>query len=343
MQWQEYQVMHDNSSVKHLLIIGSGLDAWFTAATLASVLNSKTYRISVLGSNTGSDQERIDCTLPDPKPVHPSIRFPEDYLVAKHQASFSYGIAMSNWNSATSTYFHPFSTIGAQLDTVGFQHLALRLRKEGTAVRLGNFTLATLAAQANRLQLPQANDRSVLSTCEWGIHVNTKTLSQLKQQQAEQLGVQKIDAKLNAIHVDTNKTIQNLELTNGENIEADLYFDCSGSEAKLIDGVCNNNFIAWNDYFPNTQKLTLHTQNSQSPSPYSLAQAHTAGWIHSISCQHELQISNYFSHNYMSEEQATIELGKLVPKQSLEGLQKQNLKVIALPSVKAQSNLSHLV
>jgi len=161
---------------KHIVVIGNGLDAWFSAASLSKVLNKNDYSITILSENSNQQLTQLEfgeSTLPDPKPLHITSWMHEDKLIANSNASLSFGIALSGWNQRNATYFHPFSSIGAKLGTVAFHHLAMKLRSEGTHVRLSNYTLASLAAQANRLELPSAKTQSVLSTCDWAMHINT--------------------------------------------------------------------------------------------------------------------------------------------------------------------------
>ena len=298
--------MHANNSMQRIIIVGDGLDALFTAATLSNILNSKNYSIStVLHSNDSSKSlEVCDSTQPDPKPLHPSVCLNEDYLVSHANASFTFGIALSGWAKSDLAYFHPYSSIGAKLDTVAFHHLAMRMRDEGIPVRLANFALSALAAQANRLQRPTANDRSVLSSCEWGLHINTHTLAVLKRKQAEATGVNFIQAKIQDINLDKNGRITSLNLDNDKAIEADLFIDCTGEEAKLINAIQDNTWVSWSDFLACNKKVSLNIESSPTPAPYSFSQAHTAGWMRHLAVQGMSSLRSYYHSEYMSDEES---------------------------------------
>ncbi len=306
MQLQEFLAMHDNNSKQHIVIVGDGLDAFFTAAALSTNLSKNDYSFSVIlhPSNTKTNYDFCDSTQPDPKPLHHSVCLNEDYLVSQAQASFTFGIALSGWNNPRVAYFHPYSSIGAKLDTVAFHHLAMRLRDEGIPVRLANFALSALAAQANRLQRPLPNDRSVLSSCEWGLHINTKTLATLKRKQAEGQGVNFIQASVNTVEIDKNGHIDSLNLDSSNKLKADLFIDCTGQEAKLINALHDKTWISWSEYLPCDKKVSLTINSATSPAAYSFSQAHTAGWIRQLGIQGKTTLSNYFHSAHMSDEQS---------------------------------------
>jgi len=324
--------MHDKSQAKNLVVVGNGLEAWFTAATLSSILNLNDYSITVIGHSCENTSciESFDSTQPDPKPLVHSVRLPEDYLVARHKASFTFGIALTGWNTNDPAYFHPYSSIGAKLDTVAFHHLALRLREQGIPVRLGNFALGTLAAQANRFQRPSAQDRSVLSSCEWGVHIDTNKLSELKKTQAEKSGIEFIDAMVKSINLDDQGNISSLKLSNEVDIKADLFLDCTEQEAKLSSAWEENTWLNWSDYLPCKNRISAQCDLNNAPPPYSLAQAHNAGWIRYISLQEQTQISYYYDPNFMSQDKA---LEKL---HSTNSEELRNITEIALSSGRRQ-------
>lgn len=294
-----------NGSSRHKIVIaGCGAAPWMTAAALARRLDLSTHGIVVLDSGDEAAEQPFgvgDCTHPAPADFDPAL-FPDEALaVAAGGGAWSFGIALSGWANPGATYFQPFGSVGADLGPVAFHHVLQRLRQEGVPSRLANYSLSALAAQAGRFQLPPSDPRSVLSTCSQAVHVDLEQLEALERAFSLHNGVEQAEGHLESVDINEAGSIAALQTSAGERIEGDLFIDCSGSDARLIEGMPGSHRESWARWMPCDQLMTSMVPISEPPLPYSHAEANTAGWVQYLPLQGRMVLNAVFNSQYSSD------------------------------------------
>jgi tryptophan halogenase len=300
---------------RRLVIAGGGLTAWMTAAALARSLNPADFSITVVGADGGEDYLEpfgvADATLPWVEKQHAAVRLDEERIVAENGGAFTFGIALSGWSQPGASYFQPFSSLGAPLGPVPFHHLALKLRAEGVPVRLANFALAALAAQAGRFQRPGQDPRSVLSTCGYGLHLDVGVLAAQSRDEAEQAGAAIVPGLLGQIERDADGRLTALATAAGARIEGDLFFDCTGVEGRLIGDGAEVGWEDWSGWLPCDRVISSVSPTVEAPVPYSHIQAHPAGWIRQLPLQGRAVLTGLFQSSAMDDQKALAGLREL--------------------------------
>lgn len=287
-----------------VVIAGQGAPAWLTAAAFIRSLGKQGYAVTVVGTGSKPGGQPFglgDGTLPpvglDRDP------FPDEFrAVAASGAAWSLGIALSGWAAPGVTYFHPFGSLGAEYGPVSFQQLVLKLRKEGVAMRFGDYSLAAMAAQAGRFQRPDGDPRSVLSTCRHGLHADLERLSDLAQMEAGREGAATAAGNLKAVERAEDGSITALCTDAGERIEGDLFIDCSGPEAKLAAHGPGSGWEDWSSWLPCDRVISASVETPEPPLPYSHAQANPGGWVQYLPMQGKTVLNAVFSSKYAGDE-----------------------------------------
>ncbi|HWM28137.1 MAG TPA: tryptophan 7-halogenase, partial [Woeseiaceae bacterium] len=298
-------------SRQRIVIVGDGLAAWMTAAALGRAVKLDDYAICVVGTGGKGDCVSFgvaDATLPLPPGSHAALGLDEDKLIAETGATFTYGIAVSGWSAPGATYFHPFGALGANLGPVPFHHLVMRLRSEGVPLRLANYSLAALAAQANRFTRPGKNARSVLSTCRYGLHVDCTKLADMLRRAAGAAGIRPVSGLLERVEYASDGAVTAVTTSDGQRVEGDLFLDCTGTEARLIGNANDAGWEDWSALLPCDRALSARFESSLSPPPYSHAEANHAGWIRHLPLQGEIVLTSFYRSELASDEDA---LGRL--------------------------------
>jgi tryptophan 7-halogenase len=287
---------------KRIVIVGDGLAAWMAAAALSRTVRLGDWQVRVIGG-TGRDDMPLtaaDATLPSPAREHGSIALDEDRIVADNGAAFTFGIALSGWSQRQATYFHPFGSIGAALGPLSFHHLVTRLRREGIPMRLANFSLPALAAQAGRFARPDGNPRSVLSTCRYGLHLDYAALRGDLRRAAEAAGIAQEPAPFSKVEHAADGSIAAVATGDGRRIEGDLFIDCTGVAARLI----GSEWQDWSPWLPCNRVLAATVEQLQPPLPYSHSEAQPAGWIRHLPTQGRIALTAHYSADVSNDEQA---------------------------------------
>jgi len=276
------------------------------AAALAHAVNQDDCSIVVVSDGDGKSPrdtiENADATLPWPDHLRVALELMDERMVVQSGGSFTLGIALSGWSNPDTTWFHPYSSLGAALGPVPFHHLVSKLRSEGKPLKLANYSLAALAAQAGRFAQAGANPGSVLSTCRHGLHVGTAELTRNLQLAAQTAGVVTVDGQLESVLQAPDGSIDALLTTTGQRIEGALYLDCTGSPARLIGETLQEDWEDWSDWMPCNRVISAEAPTSKAPLPYSHAEANDSGWTRYLPLQGKTALSGYFNDGFTNED-----------------------------------------
>lgn len=265
--------------IEKIVIVGGGVASWLAALALAR----KTACAITLLDTGGIDDSlgvplAVETTLPSISKLHGLLGLDEEKIVRQTGSSYTLGRALSNWTPPAGAAFHPFGEVGASLGPVGFQHLVARLRSDGQSVSLANYSLGALCAQSGRFAPSPASTRSVLSTMEYGLHLNVAEYRDYLKREASALGVVTLPGSPTEIILDDQGIIPTLVIDTGEIIAADLFLDCSGPARLISSKMPQSGFEDWSEYLPCNHVRTSASPSSAPPPLYAHIDAHESGW-----------------------------------------------------------------
>ncbi len=193
---------------------------------------------------------------------------------------FSLGTAFQGWDGPGAVSFLPFGQTGADLKGVAFHHLVWRARAAGAQVRMTDYSLATLAAQAERFALPSPDPRSVLSTLAPGGFTDLRGLMELAKAQALAAGARLSPAPLSHVRRDDGGKVAALVLADDGEVAGDLFIDATGPRALLADP--GNGWHDWRHWLPCDRFAVEPAAADGPPPPYALHSADATGWTRRI-------------------------------------------------------------
>jgi tryptophan halogenase len=122
---------------------------------------------------------------------------------------------------------------------------------------------------------------------------------------AEANGLTRIEGKITDVQLhNSNGYIKALQLDNGEIIEGDLFIDCTGFRALLIEQTLNTGFDDWSHYLPCDSAIAVQTKSVNTPLAYTRSIARESGWQWRIPLQSRTGNGFVFCSKYMTDEQA---------------------------------------
>jgi tryptophan halogenase len=260
------------SPSRRVVVIGDGVAGWRVAGVLAAALGPAG-SVSVVACPDGErDFPGADALLPS---ANPRLAFArdEDRLLVAAGGAFGWGIAYHGWAAPDRAWFLPFGSLGAGLGPVAFHQIVLRLRQEGRPVRLADYSLAALAAQAGRFARPGGDPRSVLSTCRYALHLDARRLAAALRERAEAAGVVRAQGSFAAAERAADGSIAAVRTGDGARLAADLFIDTS--RAAVLTG--DDGWEDWSAWLPCDHAAVARVPQG-APPPYVLAEAHAAGW-----------------------------------------------------------------
>lgn len=275
--------------VEHIVIVGGGVAGWMAAANLAEALRpaARLRVVPVAGAGDASFGG-ADSLLPLRDERLGFLR-EADTLLAAGAGSCGWGVAFDGWSPCARPWFLPFGSIGASLGPVPFHQIVLRLRRAGRPVRLADYSLPALAAQAGRFAWPGGPARSVLSTCRHALHLDVDALAGSLRARAEAAGVRALRAPFAAAERSADGRIEAVRTADGARIGADLVLDCS--ETAVVSG--QDPWEDWSPWLACDRVLFAQVPRTADPPPYALAEAHAAGWTRHLPLGHARSLAAF--------------------------------------------------
>lgn len=297
---------------RRIVIAGGGTAGWMAAAALARTLGAVA-QVTLVESEQIGTIGVGESTIPPLATYNRLLGINEAEFMRATQATFKLGINFENWRVQGENYFHSFGGTGKDHWSAGFQHFWLNGLTRGHTEPYGEYCLELKAAEAGKFaHLP--DDRM-----NYAYQLDSALYARFLRAMAEADGTTRIEGKIAHVELDGESgDIATLVLEGDRRIEGDLFIDCTGFRALLIEGALRAGYDDWTHWLPCDSAIAIQTSNVRPPVPYTRAIAHEAGWQWRIPLQHRQGNGVVYCSDYLSHEAAlekllsTVEGEKLV-------------------------------
>lgn len=293
-----------DSRIRDVVIVGGGTAGWMAAVALSASMGDQ-LRIRLVESEQIGTVGVGEATIPALRLFNGLVGIDEDAFLRASQGSFKLGIEFLNWGSIGESYMHSFGQIGQSLDLIEFWQYWLRGRKEGIAENLGKYSFNENVARAGKFARLQRIPNSELEGIGYAFHFDASLYARFLREISEKNGVIRTEGRIIKVNQDAESGfVRSFILESGEEIEGELFIDCSGFRAMLMEQTLDVGYVDWSHWLPCDHAIAVPTANSGPPRPFTQSIAHRAGWQWRIPLQHRTGNGCVFSSAYMSEDEA---------------------------------------
>lgn len=145
----------------------------------------------------------------------------------------------------------------------------------------------------------------------YAYHFDARLVAEYFKEIALVRGVNWIDGEVDEI-IHTNGNITKLNLKDGNSIDLDFVFDCSGFARLIIDGVHNEEWVSYDEYLMMNKAMTFFLPQNDTytfkDKSYTEMTSMNCGWMFKIPLQHRWGCGYAFNNNYISVEDAKREI-----------------------------------
>ena len=225
------------------------------------------------------------------------------------QAIFKLGVDFQSWGRVGESYFHPFGQYGVQIGEAPFYQYWLKLRASGDRTELANYSLPATAAKLGRFIRPPLDANLVASDMVHSYHIDAGLYGSYMREYAQARGVVCLERTVKDVKLrGEDGFIKSLVLDGGEEVEADLFFDCSGFGGVLIEGALKTGYENWAHWLPCDRAVAVPCAGGETLVPYTRATARKGGWQWRIQLQNRTGNGYVFCSEHLSEDEATATL-----------------------------------
>ena len=287
-----------NKKIKKVVVAGGGTSGWMTASALSKVLG-KSIEVVLVESDEIPTVGVGEATIPTLHIFHQLLGINEQEFMAATNATFKLGISFENWRDIGKDYIHSFGFLGKGCWAAGFQHFWLKGRQKGIVSEIGDYVPEHLGARRGKF--------AVLANQELNhaYHLDAGLYATFLRKIAEKYGTKRIEGKITKVNInDELGYIDTITLASGEIVEGDLFIDCTGFRALLIEDALHTGFEDWSHILPCDSAVAVQTKTVSKPVPYTRSIARESGWQWQIPLQNRTGNGFVFCSKYMTDEEA---------------------------------------
>jgi len=288
-----------------VVVLGGGTAGWMSAAGLAALLPGSA-TVTLVESEDIGIVGVGEATLPHIRGYVEKLGIDEAAFMRATHATYKLGIDFRDFGSIGTSYIHPFGSFGEKVADVGFHHYWLELARQGLADPLGAYSLACVAAQANRFK-PPAQDQSLASTYGYAYQFDATLFGPFMRDHGLARGVERVEGLVTSVERDAaSGDVTALVLKDGRRLEGDLFVDCSGFRSLLVGGELEEPWEDWSHWLPCDRAAAMPCAHPAGAPlrPYTTATAMPAGWRWQIPLQHRMGNGYVFASSFVSEDEA---------------------------------------
>lgn len=257
-------------------VIGRDAELWLAAAVIRRALGASGVTVDAVELPSAIGPADAFATLPPLEALHNQLGIDEAALLRLTQGAYALGQNFADAAGALPPFLHAYGSAGTAIEGRDFFPFWLKARAYGMSVGIEDFSLTAAAARHGRLMLPD-DETERYGRADYGYHLPAPAYARTLRDVAGHHGV-RIHAAAEATPLlDAAGGIAAVALDGDRRIEADLFVDASGAEARLI-GALGGPVQSWRAHFPAEQMLVARGGRFASVPVYAEVRASASGW-----------------------------------------------------------------
>ena len=291
-----------------IVIVGGGTAGWMTAAMIVkhttdneiTVIDSS--KIGIIGAGEGSTGS-LPWFIRHPWPDNSITEL--DFL-RKTKGTIKLGINFKNWKGDGTNKYSPIHASETDSDFMDTAFL-------GAIVRHGRGDYSSLHAllmEDNLGTFKKEGGRIVQGLGNHTYHFDGVEVGKYFKEWCTSRGVKHIDSEVEDVQFDENEFVKFIKLSNGQTIDGEFWFDCSGFNRVLMSKT-KNKWISYKEYLPTNTAIPFSTDISSKTVKFETeATALDSGWMWKIPLQHRHGCGYVYCDGFTNETKAVDELQK---------------------------------
>jgi tryptophan halogenase len=311
--------------IENIVIAGGGTAGWMTASYLKKALGASV-QISLVESATISTIGVGEATFSTIKLFFDFLGLDEPDWMPDCNAAYKLGIKFVNWNAEDRSFYHPFQRYEV-VDGFAIVEWWLKLKEDLRAYDYSCFTTPALCESKRsprfldgRVYDDKAQDlftpeiasqgcalRELRAQYPYAYHFNASLLAQFLRDYAVRKGVKQIVDDISDVKLAEDGRIAHITTKEHGEIKGDLFIDCTGFRALLLNKVLGEPFIPFSESLLCDSAIAVQVPRdiaTDGINPYTTATALSAGWVWNIPLYGRDGTGYVYSSKFISQEDA---------------------------------------
>ena len=309
-----------SNPIRSVVIVGGGTAGWMTAASLAHRMQRLGVSITLVESSAVGTIGVGEATVPAIRRYFQSLGLNAFEVMKATNGTIKLAIEFDGWRHEGHSFMHPFGRYGLEAGPIAFHDLWNRLRSQGDAGTLDEYSMGVQLSRAGRVTMPGEKPRVDFEVFDWAVHFDAGRFAAYLRAFAEALGVRRIDARVaEVLREGETENIRGIRLDNGETLTGGLYIDCSGFHRLLIEKSLQAGFVDWRHWLMCDRAVALPCAHADAANiaPCTRSRALDAGWAWRIPLQNRVGNGYVYSSDHISDDAALAALRSQLESEAL--------------------------
>ena len=299
--------------IEHVVIVGGGTAGWMMASLLVKILG-KSLKITLVESDKIGIVGVGEATIPPIVNFNSAIGIDEKAFIKATQGTIKLGIEFNNWNQVGDSYMHAFGSVGKKFPFCDFHHFWLRAQQLESGIKVSeekndtsfwDYSLNYQAAKQNKFAAFNNIPNTNLPGLAYAYHFDAGLYAKFLRKHAEGMGVKRIEGTITQVIQNNNSGfVVSLILEDGTTITGDLFIECTGLAALLIEKTLSTGYEDYSHWLPCNRAIAIPCEKTDNIEPYTRSTAHKVGCQWRIPLQHRTGNGLVYSSKHMSDDEA---------------------------------------
>jgi len=310
------------SKIKNILIVGGGTSGWLSAAYIARALGA--YRPDGVKVRLveASDIGTIgvgEATIPPIRTMVAALGIDEATFMRETSATFKLAIKFDNWlknpTEQPHSYYHTFGAFN-QIDNDLMAPYWV-MDQENTDLNFVDYTMVEGRLCDMSLGPKRITDGQFRGPMQYAYHFDAGRLVMLLKKVAAHNGVEHLIGKVKNVEMAEDGSISAVETDEQGRLEADLFIDCTGFSARLIEKAMGVEFNDFADQLFCDKAVAcqvLYDDEGCAIDPYTTSTAQENGWTWDIPLNNRRGVGYVYSSGHTDKARAEEVIHKYIGK-----------------------------
>ena len=293
--------------MQNIVILGGGTAGWITASGLARVLlknGSKNFNIKLIESDEIGTIGVGEATIPSIIEFIQFLNIDQLDFIKNTDATFKLGIEFNDWQNIGHSYFHPFGTLGPEVDNKPLFGHWMREKLNGAQLELMDLSICAQLAKNNKFLTPNQQNQICHDNFGYALHFDASLVAKYLKDYAINVGVEHINSKIGEIKKDEKNNISALVTTDNKEIKGDFFIDCSGFRSIILGEALETKYEDWSHWLLCDSAIAIQTDEKTTLNPYTKSSARTAGWTWQIPLRTRMGNGYVYSSEFVNDDEA---------------------------------------
>jgi len=291
-----------SESLRSIVVVGGDAAAASVAAGIANSLRGSDVKISLI--DEPDDYSGVTSSLPETVDYHRHMALNEPSLVTAIGATYKLGYEYTDWVNPDHRFAIATGNYGVTIRLVPFHQFVTKDRLAGNDSRYADYSLAAAAMHAGRFSPPTAAPSDLNSSYRYGLHLDRRRYAMAMARAASEFGVSLHRSRaVSTTHDPESHFIQSVTLEDGSSVAGDLFIDCSGEKAVLINGALGVELNDWSNYLPCDRSLSFADTQALDLHPVTRIIGKQHGWLRRVQLLDKSRFEYFYNGDLTTDEE----------------------------------------